>query len=202
MPTSSCHAVSDKPATEAEKKQGEDKAMGGAVKSQAEKAISQQRKKIIDEAVSALPETKNALRALDEKKTEEALAALERASGKLDIVLARDPKLALAPIDIDVTTYAVYATLDAIKKAKEQAENYLEDGEVQKARVLKCVCSAHRDRKFVPNPAPQQLQAVRRCQTDYYAAALITALICVSFPNFPFEQGQPPTAATSAGHAT
>ena len=48
------------------------------MKSQAENAISQQRKKIIDEAVSALAETKNALRALDEKKTEEALAALER----------------------------------------------------------------------------------------------------------------------------
>jgi hypothetical protein len=141
MPTSSCHAVSDKPATEAEKKQGRDKegrdkAMGGAVKSQAENAISQQRKKIIDEAVSALAETKNALRALDEKKTEEALAALERASGKLNIVLARDPKLALAPVDVDVTIYAVYTTLDAIKKAKEQAEDYLEDGEVQKARVL------------------------------------------------------------------
>jgi hypothetical protein len=76
------------------------------------------------------------LRALDEKKTEEAMAALERASGKLDIVLARDPRLALAPIDVGVTTYDVYATLDAIKKAKEQAEDYLEDGEVQKARVL------------------------------------------------------------------
>jgi hypothetical protein len=136
MPVMVCHAAGDKPATEAEKKQGGDKAMGGAMTPQAENAISQHRKKIIDEAVSALAETKNALRALDEKKTEEALGALERASGKLNIVFARDPKLALAPIDIGVTTHAVYATLDAIKKAKEQAEEYLEDGEVQKARVL------------------------------------------------------------------
>jgi hypothetical protein len=136
MPISSCHAANDKPATEAEKKQGGDKAMGGAMKSQAENAISQHRKKIIDEAVSALAETKNALRALDEKKTEEALAALERASGKLNIVLARDPTLALAPIDVYVTIYDVYTTLDAIKKARKQAEEYLEDGEVQKARVL------------------------------------------------------------------
>ena len=135
-PVMICHAASDKPAAEAEKKQGGDKAMGGAMKSQVENAISEQRKRIIGDAVSALAETKNALRALDEKKTEEALAALERASGKLNIVLAREPKLALAPIDIGVTTYAVYATLDAIKKAKEQAEDYLEDGEVQKARVL------------------------------------------------------------------
>jgi len=136
MPVMICHAASDKSATEAEKKQGGDKAMGRAMTPQAENAISQHRKKIIDEAVSALAETKNALRALDEKKTEEALAALERASGKLNIVLARDPKLALAPIDIGVTTHDVYATLDTIKKAKEQAEEYLEDGEVQKARVL------------------------------------------------------------------
>lgn len=136
MPVMICHAASDKSATEAEKKQGGDKAMGRAMTPQAENAISQHRKKIIDEAVSALAETKNALRALDEKKTEEALAALERASGKLNIVLARDPKLALAPIDIGVTTHDVYATLDTIKKAKEQAEEYLEGGEVQKARVL------------------------------------------------------------------
>jgi hypothetical protein len=39
--------------------------------------------------VAALAETKSALRALDAKKTEEAMAALEGASGKLDIVLAR-----------------------------------------------------------------------------------------------------------------
>jgi hypothetical protein len=123
MPIMICHAASDKPATRAETKQGGDKggdkAMGGAMKLQAENAISQQRKKIIGEAVAALAETKSALRALDAKKTEEALAALERASGKLDIVLARDPRLALAPIDVGVTTYDVYATLDAIKKAKE-----------------------------------------------------------------------------------
>jgi hypothetical protein len=77
------------------------------VSSRAERALGQQRREIIDEAVSALAETNNAVRALEKKRPEDALAALERASGKLNIVLARDPKLALAPIDVDVTLYDV-----------------------------------------------------------------------------------------------
>ena len=147
MAVSSCYAATDKATAESDKKQGGKtqeggkapeggKAMEGEARSQAQAAINEQRKKIIDEAVSAIAETKNALRALDEKKTQEALAALERASGKLNIVLARDPQLALAPIDVDVTVYDVYTTIDAIKKARKQAEDYLEDGEVQKARLV------------------------------------------------------------------
>jgi hypothetical protein len=154
MVSSSCYAVTDKATSESDRKQEGGKtqeagkamegrkaheggkAMEGEARSQAQAAINEQRKKIIDEAVSAIAETKNALRALDEKKTQDALAALERASGKLNVVLARDPNLALAPIDVDVTVYDVYTTVDAIKKARKQAEDYLEDGEVQKARLL------------------------------------------------------------------
>jgi|GEM_PF-879803 hypothetical protein len=152
--SSSCYAVTDKATSESDRKQEGEKTqdvgkaiegrkaheggklMGGEARSQAHAAINEQRKKIIDEAVSAIAETKNALRALDEKKTQDALPALERASGKLNVVLARDPNLALAPIDVDVTVYDVYTTLDAVKKARKQAEDNLEDGEVQKARLL------------------------------------------------------------------
>ncbi len=44
-----------------------------------------------------------ALTLLDAKKTKEALAALELAS-ELELVLARDAKLALAPVDVRVIT--------------------------------------------------------------------------------------------------
>jgi hypothetical protein len=50
--------------------------MTGAVKGQAEHEMSQQRKKILDEAVSAIQETKKALKALDDKKSSDALKAL------------------------------------------------------------------------------------------------------------------------------
>jgi hypothetical protein len=136
MPITICHAASDKSAAEPKKKQAEGKVLENEARSQAEDAISQKRKQIIDEAVAALTETKNALKALEEKKTKDALAALERATGKLNIVLAREPKLALAPVAVEVVTHDIYTTVDEIKKARKQAEEYLDDGHVQKARTL------------------------------------------------------------------
>jgi hypothetical protein len=106
------------------------------VMSRAEQQIDEQRNKIIDEAIAAFAETRNALRALEDNNTQEALAALERASGKLNIILARDPNLALAPIDVEVSLYDVYNTVDAIRNAVLQAQDFLDVGEVQKARRL------------------------------------------------------------------
>lgn len=131
-----CSGASDKSPDYSQNTPGASKAMAGEVKGQAEREISQQRKKILDEAVSAIQETKKALKALEDKKSDEALKALERATGKLNILLARDPHLALAPIDVTVATYDVYATPDQIKAVRKQAEDYLENGEVQKARLL------------------------------------------------------------------
>lgn len=106
------------------------------VMSRAEQQIDEQRNKIIDEAIAAFTETRNALQALEENNPQAALAALERASGKLNIILARDPSLALAPIDVDVSLYDVYNTVDAIRNAVLQAQDLLDVGEVQKARRL------------------------------------------------------------------
>jgi hypothetical protein len=97
---------------------------------------AEKRKKITADAVAAVNETKNALKLLDEKRTEEALATLEKATGKLELILARDPTLALAPVDVEVVTYDLLANLDTVKAIIHDAENYLEDGEVQKARPL------------------------------------------------------------------
>ncbi|WP_051906971.1 YfdX family protein [Methylomarinum vadi] len=97
---------------------------------------AEKRKKITADAIAAVAETRNALKLLDEKKTDEALAALERVTGKLELILARDPKLALAPVDVEVITYDLLADLDTIKAVIKEAEDYLEDGEVQKARPL------------------------------------------------------------------
>lgn len=94
------------------------------------------RQKILAEAGVALTETAKALKALDEDKPEDALASLETATGKLELILARDPGLALAPVDVEVVTYDLLASLDTVKAMIEEAEDYLEDGEVQKARPL------------------------------------------------------------------
>jgi hypothetical protein len=136
MPITICNAASDKATAEPQKGQAGGKVLESEVKSQADESINQKRKEIIDEAVAAVTETKNALKALEEKKTKDALAALERATGKLNIVLAREPKLSLAPVEVEVIAHDIYTTVDAIKKARKQAEEYLDDGQVQKARML------------------------------------------------------------------
>lgn len=98
--------------------------------------IAEKRKALFEEATTAIRETKNALKALDEKKANEALTALERASGKLTIILGREPELALAPSDVNVVTYDILADIEAVKALREEIEDALDDGRVQQARRL------------------------------------------------------------------
>ncbi|MGD8630302.1 MAG: YfdX family protein [Gammaproteobacteria bacterium] len=97
---------------------------------------AEKRKKIIAEATAALDQTETALGDLEENKTDEALKALEAATGKLELILARDPELALAPVGVDVVTYDLMASLDTIRAVIDEAEDYLEAGEIQLARPL------------------------------------------------------------------
>ena len=135
MPLAVSSAGSDKNTPEPQKGAA-GKVLEGDVKSQTDQAIDQKRKEIIDEAVTALAETQNALKALEDKKPKDALAALERTMGKLNIVLAREPRLALAPVEVDVITHDVYTTVDEIKRVRKQTEEYLEEGQIQNARRL------------------------------------------------------------------
>ncbi|MBF0348655.1 MAG: YfdX family protein [Magnetococcales bacterium] len=111
-----------------------------SVKTEVEGASSdmvlEKRKKILEEASTALSETETALKALGEKKPDVAISALEKATGKLELILARDPGLALAPVDTSVVTYDLLANIDTVKAMIHDAENYLEDGEIQKARPI------------------------------------------------------------------
>jgi hypothetical protein len=97
---------------------------------------TQMREKIINEATAALEETEKALTALDENKPKAALAALEKATGKLELILGHNPELALAPVDVQVVTYDLVASPNTLKAIIKEAEDYLEEGEVQKARPL------------------------------------------------------------------
>ena len=91
---------------------------------------------LLKDAVSALQETQNAIAALDARDAKAAKAALERATGKLEIVLAQNPNLALAPVDVSIVTHDVLGTVDAVNALRKSAEDALEDGRVQDARHL------------------------------------------------------------------
>lgn len=121
---------------EPEEKSAATESVQPQVDKETNRKAAEKHKQLIAEASIALKETETALKALEDKKVDEALAALERATGKFDVILARDPKLALAPVEVKVNTYDLLASVDTVKAMIHDAENYLEDGEIQKARPL------------------------------------------------------------------
>ncbi|MDZ7784030.1 MAG: YfdX family protein [Halioglobus sp.] len=124
----------DKARTEAMKEATE--SVESDVQAMADEATGQRRKKIRQQAIDALAHTREALTALEEERVDDALEALALTTGKLELIMARDPELALAPTDVAVITHDVYASKQAIEDAIEQAEEALDDGEVQAAREL------------------------------------------------------------------
>ncbi len=103
---------------------------------QSQSQTEEKRKTLLGDATGAIQDTQAALKHLDQSETKEALSALERATGKLDIILARDPKLELAPAAVGVVTYDVQGGLDAVKKVRQQAEDFIANGRLQEARRL------------------------------------------------------------------
>ncbi|KAK0335484.1 hypothetical protein LTR94_012574 [Friedmanniomyces endolithicus] len=99
-------------------------------------AETQKRDKVVDEAAEALRETQNAIEAIDQNKPDDAIAALTRATGKLEIVLARNPGLGFAMVGATVSTHDVVATEADVEKLRGQAAAALAQGQLQVARRL------------------------------------------------------------------
>lgn len=115
------------------------------VEAQADNEVETKRKQVLKEAVGAVAETRSALQALEENKTDEALAALEKVTGKLSLIVARDPELALAPVSVSVVTHDLYVSPDTVRRQVKAAEELLDDGAVQAAReVLSILASEMR----------------------------------------------------------
>lgn len=120
----------------AQEKSAESQAVQVQVEQTSADKASSQRKKIVEEAVAAIKQTQKALQALNDGKTDDALKALEVATGKLELILARDPKLALVPVDVSMVTHDLFADVDTVKAAIKEAGDLLDDGKVQDARLL------------------------------------------------------------------
>jgi hypothetical protein len=103
---------------------------------QTQAQTEERRKTLMADATAALAETHRALALLDAGKKKEALAALERASGKLDISLARDSTMKLAPTGVSVLTTDLQGGPAAARKLRQQAQDLLNDGRIQEARLL------------------------------------------------------------------
>ena len=122
------------PTTQSKRNPGLGKEAGTGQKTRGQ--VADKRKQITSEAMAAIDETRNALKCLDGNQKDNALQALEQATGKLDLILARDPKLALAPTRVDAVTYDVYADIDKVMAARKDAQALLTDGKVPEARQI------------------------------------------------------------------
>jgi hypothetical protein len=77
---------------------------------QARPGVEKERKQAEDEAgksldrdaIAAIAETQKAIDAIASNKSDQALAAIERATGKINILLARNTAIALIPVSADV----------------------------------------------------------------------------------------------------
>jgi hypothetical protein len=120
----------------AEPQSEQSKAVNPQVQSEVETQAAAKRARLLKDAQIAIDDSHKALDALDQGKSQEALAALERVTGKLDLILARDPKLALAPVSTATVVRDLYANADTVKVAIKEAGNDLKDGKIQQARLL------------------------------------------------------------------
>jgi hypothetical protein len=80
------------------------------------------------DAVTAITETQNAIKAIADGQTDQALAAIERATGKVDVLVARNPAAGLIPVaaeakiintapdDLEMIQQLAAAAKDAVKQ--------------------------------------------------------------------------------------
>ncbi|REK29366.1 MAG: hypothetical protein DWQ42_03780 [Planctomycetota bacterium] len=78
--------------------------------------------------------TRDALKSLDENKPDEALETLAKITGKLELLVARNPDLGLLPMGVSTKIHDIFAEIDTIEAVIEEAQSALDDGDVQIAR--------------------------------------------------------------------
>ncbi|WP_456451293.1 YfdX family protein [Hydrogenimonas sp.] len=107
----------------------------GAVKS-AKSAAHDKQLEVVQEAVDAVMLTQKVLADLDRNDVKAAKKDLEKAIGKLEVVLAHKDAPALLPIDSAITATEYVGDVKSIKVALADVKKLLALGKVQEARRL------------------------------------------------------------------
>jgi len=168
---------------EAELKGPEAQSVEPQVQSEIESMEAQKRASLLADAQAALDQTRAALAAMDKGDKQAALSALEQASGKLDLVVSRDPKLAFAPIGVSTSIYDLYTSPDTVKRVVKEARDDLSNSQVQQARLLVTALASEADTHVAQIPLatyPAAIKAVAPLidagKTEEAKAALEAAL--------------------------
>jgi len=133
-----------------------------SVKAKQHQAVEKSRATIIQEAVSAILQTQKAIKALEKKDKQAALDALAMVLGKLELIMAREPGLTLAPVDVHLETYDLYADVSEIKKEIKKAQELLAVGKVQDARLILSNLASEVDIVITSIPLATYPQAIKK----------------------------------------
>jgi hypothetical protein len=136
------------------------------------------------EAIAALQQTERALNAISEGRTDEALAAIEQATGKINVLLSRNPATALIPVDV---TIAIIDTapddVDEITALEDAAEIALDINDLPTARnLLDALRSEIRTRIYnlplatYPSALQEAARLIDQKKSREAGAVLLTAL--------------------------
>ena len=85
-----------------QQRQNAEKQTRPEVEKERESAQQQANQALDQDAIAAINQTQNAIKAISQNKKNDALAAIEAATGKIDILVARNAKAALIPIASEV----------------------------------------------------------------------------------------------------
>ncbi len=100
------------------------------------RALIKERQQLAREAVEAQEAMLTAIYQLANHDKEGAYKSLTTASGKLDVLLARDPHLSMLPVDVRVTSTDLKADPKTVKETLSQVRAKLSGGKIQEARTM------------------------------------------------------------------
>lgn len=125
-----------KPDLEKQKSQADQQARP-EIEQQRQQAEQQAQKTLDKDAIAAIDQTEQAISAIANNKTDEALTAIEAATGKINILLARNPSNALIPVDLEVHVIDT-APRDrgAVIELAQHASKAVDDMDFPDARIL------------------------------------------------------------------
>ncbi len=95
--------------------------------------VAKRRAKIDVEALTVLAETQAFLQEVEAEKNDEAIESGKKLIGELDILLSKNPDVALIPIDVQYKINETVADIPAVRNTVKEAKEAMDDGYYQLA---------------------------------------------------------------------
>ncbi|MGB5820834.1 MAG: YfdX family protein [Saonia sp.] len=107
-----------------------------AIDKEIESTLKLSNDKLVIDAAAVIEETKAAMKAIADSSYVDAKKHIETGIGKAEAIVALNPELAFAPLDVSIGMNDVVGDVQTIGLITEKAEDALDDGKVQIAREL------------------------------------------------------------------